>query len=111
LDEIVRVGATIFSERVKGRTYAVRAKRTGSHPFSSYDVQQLLGAALNPGAKVDLGNPEVEVEVEIRDRGVHFFSGRQPGLGGLPLGVEGKAVCLLSGGFDSAVAAWLMLKR
>lgn len=111
LDEIVQVGREIFAERVRGRTYAVRAKRTGSHHFSSHDVQQQLGAALNPGAKVDLRNPEVEVEVEIRDRSVHFFSGRIPGLGGLPLGVEGKAVCLLSGGFDSAVAAWLMLKR
>ena len=111
LEEIVRVGRETFGERVKGRTYAVRAKRTGSHPFSSHDVQQQLGAALNPGARVDLDHPEVEVEVEIRDRLAHFFSGRHAGLGGLPLGVESRAVCLLSGGFDSAVAAWLMLKR
>lgn len=111
LEEIVRVGQQIYGERVKGRTYAVRAKRTGTHPFSSHDVQQQLGAALNPGAKVNLDNPEIEVEVEIRDRVALFFSHRTPGLGGLPLGVEGKAVCLLSGGFDSAVAAWLMLKR
>jgi tRNA uracil 4-sulfurtransferase len=111
LDEIVRVGREIFADRVRGRTYAVRAKRTGSHPFSSADVQRHLGAALNPGATVRLDDPEVEVEVEIRDRVVHFFSGRTAGLGGLPLGVESRAVCLLSGGFDSAVAAWLMLKR
>ena len=111
LDEIVRIGIRIFGDRVRGRTYAVRAKRTGSHRFSSHDVQQRLGAALNPGATVDLDHPEVEVEVEIRDQVVHFFSGRERGLGGLPLGVEGKAVCLISGGFDSAVAAWLMLKR
>jgi thiamine biosynthesis protein ThiI len=111
MDEIVRVGLDIFGERVKGKTYAVRAKRSGSHPFSSHDVQHRLGAALNPGAKVNLANPDVEVSVEIRDRSVHFFSGRQVALGGLPLGVEGKAVCLLSGGFDSAVASWLMLKR
>lgn len=111
IDEIVRVGHEIFAERVQGRSYAVRAKRSGSHPFSSQDVMQRLGAALNPGARVDLDHPEVEVEVEIRDRVVHFFSGRHPGLGGLPLGVESRAICLLSGGFDSAVAAWLMLKR
>lgn len=111
MDEIVRVGQEIFADRVRGRTYAVRAKRSGSHPFSSHEVQHRLGAALNPGAKVDLKNPEVEVSVEIRDQSVLFFSGRKPALGGLPLGVEGKAVCLLSGGFDSAVAAWLMLKR
>lgn len=111
LDEIVRTGVEEFGDRVKGRSYAVRARRRGTHPFSSADVMQTLGAALNPGARVDLTNPEVEVEVEIRDREVYFFSGREQGLGGLPLGVEGRAVCLLSGGFDSAVAAWMMLKR
>lgn len=111
LDEIVRLGTELFAERVQGRTYAVRARRSGSHPFSSQEIQQTLGAALNPGATVNLDNPEVEVEVEVRDKDAYFFSGRVPGLGGLPLGVEGRAVCLLSGGFDSAVAAWLMLKR
>ncbi len=111
LDEIVRTGVETFADRVRGRTYAVRAKRSGSHPFSSRDVMWRLGAALNPGATVDLDNPEVEVELEVRDQDVLFFSGRRPGMGGLPLGVEGKAVCLLSGGFDSAAAAWMMLRR
>lgn len=111
LEEIVRTGTTIFADRVKGRTYAVRARRAGSHAFSSYDIQRQLGAALNPGATVNLDEPDVEVEVEVRDQVVYFFSGRAQGAGGLPLGVEGRALCLLSGGFDSAVAAWLMLKR
>ncbi|HET8656257.1 MAG TPA: tRNA uracil 4-sulfurtransferase ThiI, partial [Longimicrobiaceae bacterium] len=111
LPVIVERGREIFADRVVGRTYAVRARRAGTHPFSSYDVQRELGAALNPGARVDLSNPEVEVEVEIRDDWAYFFSGRVDGLGGLPLGVEGRAICLLSGGFDSAVAAFLMLKR
>ncbi len=111
LDEIVQVGQQTFAERVPGHTYAVRARRTGTHPFTSETVQRELGTALNPGAKVDLTNPEVEVHVEVRDELAYFFSGKQEGLGGLPLAVEGRAVCLLSGGFDSAVAAWLMLKR
>ena len=111
LDEIVRLGVEHFAEQVRGRSYAVRARRVGSHSFSSKDVQQTLGAALREGARVDLSNPEVEVEVEIRDADAYLFSHRVPGLGGLPLGVEGRAVCLLSGGFDSAAAAWLMLKR
>lgn len=111
LDEIVTHGTRIFSDRVKGRTYAVRARRSGRHPFSSADVQQALGAALNPGSRVDLDHPDVEVYVEVRDDDVYFFSTRIPGLGGLPLGVEARAVCLLSGGFDSAAAAWLFLKR
>jgi tRNA uracil 4-sulfurtransferase len=111
LDEIVEVGRELFGERVAGRRYAVKARRSGRHPFSSYDVQVRLGAALNPGATVDLSDPEVTAGVEVRDEHAYLFSGRVEGLGGLPLGVEGRAVCLLSGGFDSAVAAWLMLKR
>lgn len=111
LDEIVRTGADAFGERVAGKTFAVRARRTGTHPFNSNDVAWKLGAALNPGARVDLDRPEVEVEVEVRDKVAIFFSGREEGFGGLPMAVEGRAVCLISGGFDSAVAAWLMLKR
>ena len=111
LDEIIRTGTEIFGERVKGRTFAVRARRSGTHSYSSGDLQTAFGSALNPGAKVDLSNPEVEVEVEVRDDEAYFYSGKEDGMGGLPLGVEGRAVCLLSGGFDSAAAAWMMLKR
>jgi tRNA uracil 4-sulfurtransferase len=111
LDEIAATGARTFGDRVRGKSYAVRARRSGTHPFSSKDVMWKLGAALNPGATVDLDSPDVEVEVEVRDQDVLFFSGREVGFGGLPLAVEGRAICLLSGGFDSAVAAWLMLKR
>jgi tRNA uracil 4-sulfurtransferase len=55
--------------------------------------------------------PEYTAHVEVREREAYLFSDRLPGAGGLPLGVEGRAVALLSGGYDSAVAAWLMLKR
>jgi tRNA uracil 4-sulfurtransferase len=111
LDAILDTGVRLFGEAVKGRTFAVRARRSGKHAFSSHDIHMRLGAALNPGATVDLDDPEVVVEVEVRDFFAYFFSGRTPGLGGLPLGVEGRALCLLSGGFDSAVAAHLILKR
>ncbi|MQA90536.1 MAG: tRNA 4-thiouridine(8) synthase ThiI [Gemmatimonas sp.] len=111
LDEIVETGVRLFADSVRGRTFAVRARRHGDHPFSSADLMKSLGTALNPGATVDLDDPDVEVNVEVRDRNVYFFSGKEPALGGLPLAVEGRAVCLLSGGFDSAVAAWMILKR
>lgn len=111
LAEIVRVGVESYAERVRGRSYAVRVRRSGPHPYTSQELERELGTALNPGARVDLRNPEVEIGVEVRDQRAYLFSERIPGIGGLPLGVEGRAVCLLSGGFDSAVAAWLMLKR
>lgn len=111
LDDIIRTGTELFAERVKGRRYAVRCKRAGRHPFSSMDVERQLGAALNPGATVDLTDPEVTVEVEVEDKRAQFFSQRHPGPGGLPLGTGGNALALLSGGYDSIVAAWQLMRR
>ena len=111
LDSIVRLGTELFGDRVLGRTYAVRARRSGTHAFTSQDVMRTLGAALNEGATVNLDHPDVEVRVEIRDADAYLFSDRVNAAGGLPLGVEGRAVALLSGGFDSAVASWMVLRR
>jgi thiamine biosynthesis protein ThiI len=112
LDRIVEVGHDLYRDLVAAHdTFAVHARRTGRHPFRSRDVCVRLGAALNPYASVDLTRPDVTVSVEVRDEEAFLFSGRREGAGGLPLGVEGRAVCLVSGGFDSAVAAWLVLRR
>ncbi len=111
LDDIVSTGAELFAERVKGKRYAVRCKRAGRHPFSSMDVERKLGAALNEGAIVDLTDPEITVEVEVADRRAQFFSQRHAGPGGLPLGTGGNALALLSGGYDSIVAAWQLMRR
>ena len=111
LEAIVEAGRQLYADRVRDKTYAVRCRRVGEHDFSSRDVKEELGAALNPGAEVDLDAPEVTVSVEVRHGDAYLFHDRVSAPGGLPLGVEGKAVCLISGGFDSAVAAWLMLKR
>lgn len=111
LDAIVARGAELYADRVKGRTYAVRARRSGEHDFRSSDVMQHLGAALNPGATVDLDEPEIEVFVEVRDDQARLFAERATGPGGLPLGAESRGLALLSGGFDSAVAAWMLLRR
>ncbi|HEU5208053.1 MAG TPA: tRNA uracil 4-sulfurtransferase ThiI [Longimicrobiales bacterium] len=112
LDDIVAAGTELFADRVAGRHYAVRAHRAGTHEFSSSDIEVQLGAALRPGAAgVRLRNPEVTVSIEVRDEQAYLFSERVDGPGGLPIGVEGNAVALLSGGYDSAVSAWLLLKR
>lgn len=111
LEAIVEAGRDRFHERVKGRSFAVRARRSGDHPFRSMDVQRELGTALNPGARVDLDDPDVEVRVEVREDRAYLFSERRDGPGGLPAGVQGRAVALLSGGFDSAVAGWMVQRR
>ncbi|MBO4823278.1 MAG: tRNA 4-thiouridine(8) synthase ThiI [Clostridia bacterium] len=66
----------------------------------------------NPQAKVDVQNPDTVVQVEIRHNGLAFVStGCERGLGGLPVGVSGRAICLISGGIDSPVAAFMAMKR
>lgn len=116
LDEIVAHGVDVFAGDVRGRTFAVRASRRGGVeriPFDSMVVERALGRALlDAGAgRVHLDDPEVTVWVEVEPGKAHFFREKARGRGGLPIGVEGRAVALVSGGFDSAVASWLMLKR
>lgn len=112
LAEIVEAGQTLCREAISGKRFAVRVQRTGKSDYNSLDVARALGAALLPYArKVDLTNPEVTVRVEIRDGATYFFTEKIPGPGGLPVGAGGRALALISGGFDSAVASWLMLKR
>lgn len=123
LDDVVRLGVEIFAPSLGspggegGRTFGVRATRRGKReeiPFNSNAVEVALGRALLdtcPGARVDLDEPEVRAYVELEPGAGHFFRDKHPGHGGLPIGVEGRGVSLVSGGFDSAVASWLMLKR
>ncbi len=111
LDAIIEAGERLYAERVRGRTFAVRGRRSGRHAFTSKDINYDLGAALDKYGKVDLDNPDVTVGVEVRNDLAYLYSHKIAGVGGLPLGTEGKATALISGGFDSAVAAWMMLKR
>lgn len=115
LDDIVAAGREIFAPRVAGRRFAVRANRCGTGAavgFRSRDVEVALGAALLPhAARVDLSDPEVTAHVEVNAGQVVFFPDRRPGPAGIPLGAQGRALALVSGGFDSAVAAWMLLRR
>ncbi|MDD4566947.1 MAG: tRNA 4-thiouridine(8) synthase ThiI [Methanoculleus chikugoensis] len=95
-------------------TFALRVRRIGKHPFTSRDLAERLGDLIRteyPHLSVDLDGPEREIFVEIRDGTCYLFDQKIPGAGGLPLGVEGTLVALVSGGIDSPVAAYLMMKR
>ena len=112
LDDLVRKAEPLAAEAVRGRTFAVRARREGEGRFTSLDVERALGAALAKYARrVDLTSPEAEVHVLVRSGTAYLFTNPARGARGIPVGVAGKTVALVSGGFDSPVAAWLMMKR
>jgi thiamine biosynthesis protein ThiI len=114
LDDVVRVGEAAFGEAVAGRRFAVRARRVGETalPFRGRDVEVALGERLRgASAGVDLDNPEFTARIELYGGAAYTFAEIVPGMGGLPLGTGGRAVALVSGGFDSAVAAWQLQRR
>ncbi|MDH5752390.1 MAG: tRNA 4-thiouridine(8) synthase ThiI [Deltaproteobacteria bacterium] len=89
-------------------------RKDKGYPVRSMDMAARLGQAVLealPGLKVDLTSPELVVNVELFKSGAMVFCGKQPGPGGLPVGTSGRAVCLLSGGIDSPVAAFMMMTR
>lgn len=96
------------------KTMKVLAKRADkSFPLTSLELGRVIGAQLvkEYGLKASMGNPTLKVFIEVTDRGAYVFFERFKGLGGLPVGSSGRVLALLSGGIDSAVAAWLMMKR
>lgn len=96
-----------------GDTFGVDANRTGKHEFSSQDVKVEVGSHVEEftGANVDLDNPDTLLEADIREEDAYLFTERFEGPGGLPVGAQESFVALISGGIDSPVAAYQMLKR
>lgn len=115
LEAVVERGFALFRDAVRGRRFAVRARVVGGHRAGGLrrrDVERALGARLLPeSAGVDLEEPEVTAQLELFEGQASYFSERLPAQGGLPIGAEGRAVALVSGGFDSPVAAWQLLRR
>ena len=112
LKDLVEQIKPLVVDKIRNKTFAVRARRVGEHDYTSMDIAKELGAALIEYSRgVDLNNPEVEVGVEVRWNRAYVYTEVIKGYGGLPIGTEGRVVSLVSGGFDSAVAAWYMLKR
>ncbi|WP_426150525.1 tRNA uracil 4-sulfurtransferase ThiI [Pseudomonas sp. DC3000-4b1] len=113
-DDIVAKCKTHFGHLLPGKRFAVRCKRAGKHVFSSMDVDRYVGSQLRQqcgAAGIDLKHPEVEVRMEIRDQRLFVIHGQHTGLGGYPLGALEQTLVLMSGGFDSTVAAYQMMRR
>ena len=111
LDEIVKTGAALYSDKIQGQSFAVRARRCGVQTVRRSEIEVHLGAALNPFGTVRLKNPEFTVFVEVLNKRVLFYSKKIRAAGGIPACCQGNALALISGGFDSAVAAWRIMRR
>jgi len=94
-------------------TFAVGARRVGTHEFTSQDVREGLGERIYEELhlKVDLSNPEQSIYVEVRNDKAYLLTRTVPGVGGMPSGTQGKVVCTVSTGLDSPIAAYKVMKR
>lgn len=96
-------------------SFKVESKRSDkAFPMNSIAISQEIGGRLaeaHPTCRVDVHHPAYTVYVEIRDLAAYVHGPAEPGAGGLPTGVGGRAMCLLSGGIDSPVAAYMIAKR
>ena len=95
------------------KPFAVKCRRVGTHDFSSREMAGFCGAAVIEitNAPVDLSNPEFKLFIEVREKKTYIFHEKIKGPGGLPIGTQGRMVALVSGGIDSPVATYLMMKR
>ena len=115
-DAILQACREYLDERLKSaRTFKVETKRADkTFPMTSIQLSQYVGGELHelyPNLQVDVHHPELTVYVEIRDYAAFVHANPDPGAGGLPVGINGRAVALLSGGIDSPVASWMIAKR
>lgn len=112
LDDLAAATAAVATEEIRDHTFAVRVRRTGGHDWGSPDAARAIGTALlDASAGVDLDEPEVEVHVLVIDDRAWYLEDAWKGPGGLPLGTQDRCLSLLSGGFDSPVAAWAIMRR
>lgn len=110
--DIVKYMDNVYPE--KNFTFKVQARRSRkNYPLNSMELNVELGGVILdafPELKVDVHNPDVLLNVEIREK-IYIYSETIPGPGGMPIGSNGKAMLLLSGGIDSPVAGYMIAKR
>lgn len=105
----------LAGEFAAARSFKVESKRADKlFPMTSIQISQEVGgdlAELFPNVAVDVHNPDLTVHVEIREKFAYVHAPSVPGAGGLPIGMGGTAVSLLSGGLDSPVSSWMIARR
>ncbi len=122
LDAILKKGYELTQKYIeehpqKSYTFKVRARRSNKRfKYDTMALNRLLGeyvleSDLADRLTVDLKKADIELVVEIHDTQAYLYTAKNPGAGGLPVGISGKAGLLLSGGIDSPIAGWMMMKR
>lgn len=114
LDNISKVLIELLSDK-EFNTFKVVTKRSDkSYPIKSMDVSRTLGGVVlknKKTVKVDVNNPELLINVEIRNNKAYLYFEKVEGIGGYPVGTLGKGMLMLSGGIDSPIAGYLAMKR
>ena len=117
MEEICLQARLMLQEECTGPEFSFKVatrRANKGFPYTSPEINSMVGEILlnsNPGVKVDVHNPDVIINIEIRDKEAYLFCRSLRGSGGLPVGVTGPGLLLLSGGIDSPVAGWMALKR
>jgi thiamine biosynthesis protein ThiI len=97
----------------EGMSFAIRARRSGTHPYSSQELAAELGSVVLSsfeGLKVNLSEPDIEIFVEVRGKDVYLYREVVAGPAGLPLGSQGRVLGMVEN-LNDAVSCWLMMKR
>jgi len=112
IEDLADQASALSHESVGERTFAVRVKRRGTHNWNSVDLASAIGALIvEQGGKVNLSDPEVTVALTVLDEKAFLVTEHRVGQGGLPIGSQDTVLCLISGGFDSVVAGWMLMSR
>lgn len=100
--------------QLEGKTFCVRVRRKGKHEFRSLDVERYVGGGLNQhieSARVKLTQPDVTIRIDIEHDKMLLVKARHEGLGGYPIGTQEDVLSLISGGFDSGVSSYMLIRR
>ncbi|MBR4158303.1 MAG: tRNA 4-thiouridine(8) synthase ThiI [Oscillospiraceae bacterium] len=115
-DAITDCAKTVLADAMRAaKSFKVESKRADkSFPMTSIQLSQYVGGEMAdafPETKVDVNDPELVVHLEVRDHAAYVHAAPDPGAGGMPVGCNGNAVTLLSGGIDSPVSSYMIAKR
>ena len=114
LHDIFEQVLAVYASQLENKTFSVRVRRSGSHEFSSIEAERYIGGGLNQhvaSARVQLKKPDLVVSLEIKKDLLIMVRQMHQGMGGFPLPSQSDVLSLISGGYDSAVASYLMIRK